>query len=204
MVFGGDYVDSFDCFYCNKHTQAIQIRMESDEGLFYQIVECSNEKCNRKMLFVHKQTRNPGRVSVVVILKLIHQYPNADEKVDASIPEDIRESYVQGIRCLNADAPLGAVTCFRRALQQICKDKGATATGLKNQIDEIIPAPYKELTTEIREWGNLGAHPDDVILEVTKEDAVEIRDFIKSVFEIIYIVPEKVKERKNKRTSGTT
>ena len=82
--------------------------------------------------------------------------------------------------------PLGAVTCFRRALQQICKDKGATVTGLKNQIEEIIPKPYTDLTTEIREWGNLGAHPDDVILEVTKEDAVEIRDFIHNVFGIIY------------------
>jgi len=204
MVWAGDYVESYDCFYCNKHTQAIQLRFDDDEDLFYQLVQCSNEKCSRCMLFIHRRVGTAGRMGMVIKLELIHQYPNADEKVDDSVPEDIQESYVQGIRCLNADAPLGAVTCFRRALQQICKDEGATATGLKNQIEEIIPEPYKDLTTEIREWGNLGAHPDDVIMEVKKEDAVEIRDFIQNVFGIIYIMPNKVEERKQKRTSSTT
>ena len=196
--FSGDYKTSFTCPKCEIHGKANDVSMIMDSNnIWFRLVQCSNDDCKSKTSLVYQSDSDAS--SAFHRLTLIHKFPNSDETVDSSIPPEISESYIQGIRALNAGSPLGAVTCFRRALQQICKNKNTTKSGLKAQLEEVIPAPYKELVTEIREWGNIGAHPDADIPNVSQEDVVEIRDFTKNVFDILYITPAKVNARKQKR-----
>jgi len=102
---------------------------------------------------------------------------------------------------LNIGSYKSAVLMFRRALQQICKHKNTTKNKLDDQIDEVLPDTIKELSHEIRKWGNIGGHPDDLIEDVDKSDAIEIKDLLDSAFEIIYITPWRIEQRKNKRTT---
>lgn len=199
MPLTGDFVTRYRCPYCEVDTPAQTIHTSSDNlGSFFHMTKCMNVKCKKDTVFVYEGPTG-GIPASDVSVKLIHQFPTKEGTTHESIPDDIAESYKQGTRCINANAPIGAVTCFRRSLQQICKNKNTTKNKLDDQIDEVMPDSLKDVAHEIRLWGNFGAHPDDFITDVTKDDAEEIKDFIDSVFETVYITPHRVQERKNKR-----
>jgi len=199
MPLTGDFVTRYQCPYCEVDTPTQEVYTRSDNlGSFFHLVKCMNVNCKKETIFVYEGASVPMSVTDIPV-KLIHQFPTKEGTTHESIPDDIAESYKQGVRCLNANAPIGAVTCFRRSLQQICKNKNTTKKDLNDQIDEVIPVPLKDIAHEIRLWGNFGAHPDDFIKNVTKDDAEEIKDFIDSIFETVYITPHRVQERKNKR-----
>ena len=109
---------------------------------------------------------------------------------------------MEGTRCLDANAPNGAVAMFRRALQQICVRLGAVPTD--NLIDQIkiLPSDVKPTATEIREWGNLGVHEDNSgkILDVKKPEAEAVKQFIERVFLVIFQHPAQLKKLQQKRS----
>ena len=62
---------------------------------------------------------------------------------------------------------------FRRSLQQICIQKGANKEArLEDQI-KVLPMEIRPSATQLRKWGNLGAHEDKngVIESVKIKDA---------------------------------
>ena len=111
--------------------------------------------------------------------------------------------YLQGVRCVNANAPDGAMTCFRKCLQKICLSKGADPTKkLWVQIDEALQGRVVAISTEIREWGNIGAHDDDVIAEPTLEQARKVQGFLDIVFQDEYVIPAKIASSEQERTGN--
>ena len=202
MPLSKDFVTRFKCPYCDADTPSTSYYELGDgKGRYFHLAKCMNEDCERYVIFAYEGPTGfisiPGNRDVPVTL--IHQFPTKEGTTHQSIPPDIAESYKQGVRCFHANAPIGAVTCFRRALQQICKNQGTTKKELNDQIDEVIPDPLKDIAHEIRSWGNFGAHPDLLITNVTNNDAEEMKDFIDSVFDTMYVTPYKVQERKKKR-----
>jgi len=205
MPLSGDFVTRFKCPYCDADTPStILYQIGDGQGRFFHLARCMNQGCERYVFFVYEGDTGyvsiPGNQNISV--NLIHQFPTKEGTTHQSIPQDIAESYKQGVRCFHANAPIGAVTCFRRALQQICKDQDTTKEKLNDQIDEVIPDPLKDIAHEIRSWGNFGAHPDLLITDVTNGDAEEMKDFIDSVFDTMYVTPHRVQERKNRRQSN--
>jgi len=53
-------------------------------------------------------------------------YPVSMPELSKDVPPNISKTYEEGVICLNSNAPHGAVAVFRRTLQKICIDKGAT------------------------------------------------------------------------------
>ncbi len=191
-------VTHFTCSYCGVLSQFNPNAQHYSQidSRFYEISQCQNQSCKKFMVFVY-DTQGMGSQSATYT-KIFH-YPTSLITVDQSVPADIANSYIQGVDCLNVNAPIGSITCFRRALQQVCKEKGAKKQDLNEQIDEILPTYLREQAHEIRLWGNIGAHPDKLIKDVKKEDAEEIKDLLDSIFEALYITPNKVQQRRNKR-----
>ena len=204
MPFVGDYVNNFICPYCECKTPISIVSHAGDlAGNFFHIGKCQNVECQKYIVFVYESTHNftEGiRNAVNYDLKLVHHYPTKEGNTHESVDVDVAESYKEGVRDLNIGSYKSAVLMFRRALQQICKHKNTTKQKLNEQIDEVLLDSIKELAHEIRQWGNIGGHPDDIIDDVDKPDAIEIKDLLDSAFEMIYITPWKINQRRTKRT----
>ena len=131
-------------------------------------------------------------------LKLKFVYPFHIPKVHKDAPEKARKAYEEGVICLNVNANNAAVTMFRKALQIVCIDKGAkTNENLVNQI-KILPKDLEQHATELREWGNIGAH-DKNIENAELEDAKMMKKFLETVFSRLYEESAELEESKKKR-----
>lgn len=137
-------------------------------------------------------------------LELVYRYPTNDAITYDSVSPDVKNSYLEAVRCLNIGASNAAVTMFRRTLQQICKEKGATKRDLRDQIDEIIVPELKDEAHELRLWGNLGAHPDEIVPSVELEDAIQLQEFIDKFLYAFYEYPSKIKKVQDKRKNEPT
>jgi len=116
-----------------------------------------------------------------------------------SIDENAKNSYLEGIQCMDVGANHAAVLMFRRALQDVCIEQNTTEDKLNNQIDEVFPDRMKDAAHEIRLWGNFGAHPDKIIQIVQEEDSIQMKELLDLIFQDIYIMPFKINEAKQKR-----
>ena len=94
----------------------------------------------------------------------------------------------------------------RRAIQASSKDFEAAGDKLIHQIDDLakkgkITEPLKDMAHQIRKIGNDGAHPDDDLLkEVTANDAAEIVEFVREYLAHVYIMPRKLKDMKKRKS----
>jgi hypothetical protein len=130
-----------------------------------------------------------------------------------AVPEKVREDFAEGKRCYYAGAYKGAVTMFRRALQNLVVDQVEQKTipeatkGLKlvKQIDALaehgqITATLQKSAHEIRHFGNFGAHPqDDELDDTTREDADSIENLLENIIVAIYITPFNTERLRRKR-----
>jgi len=192
--------NSIFCPYCHEHTNlTIQAKhtVQSDNSnilLQYQIGECNG--CGKCVLILRPTTSSSTTSSAHILMVYPNPLPSA---VSHTVPENISTDISEARLCLSIGAFRGAATLARRALQVICKEKGAKKDKLADQIDElfvknIITDEIKKWAHEIRYVGNDAAHPNDEI--VSREDAEEILDLLDSMCEILYVAPAKAEKRR--------
>ena len=178
------------CPHCNaSHVQANQrFRDQFKAGVdnvLWDVVRCQNPTCTKLVLAVL------GASGVQKI------YPSANFELDESIniAAEIREDFQEAGNCLGADCYKASMVMSRRALQRCLKENGCTQRNLVNAIDHalehnILRPAFRPIAEEIREYGNLGAHPDDEQLSnVTRENAQQILDFVRLIIHDFYEVP---------------
>ncbi|MEH0981823.1 DUF4145 domain-containing protein [Micromonospora sp. CPCC 205556] len=128
-------------------------------------------------------------------------------QLDPSIPKAVADAYGEGLRCLAAGAPHGAVAVLRTALAYVVKDKGSDAAkakkSLKDQVTQLVrdgglPASLADWATHIREMGNAGAHPD-IFGDVDLDEARDLADLTRQLLEVIYVVPSKIERARAAR-----
>ena len=122
-----------------------------------------------------------------------------------TISDSFEKSFVEGVKCLNVGAPFASVVMFRKCLQIIAEDKGATKGNLKEKLESLsasgtLTSTLESISTVIREVGNDGAHPNE--FEPSIDDAKDILDFLQLLIYQIYILPEKVEKLSARRTSS--
>ncbi|ASJ16724.1 hypothetical protein A3L04_06380 [Thermococcus chitonophagus] len=113
-------------------------------------------------------------------------------------PEEVFHDYVEAIKAYNVGAYRASVAMARRALQQALIDKGASKKKtLHQQIEELferglLDKATKSLADSVRYFGNYGAHPqDDMLAQVTKEDAKLVLDVLRKILCILYQAKDK-------------
>ncbi len=93
----------------------------------------------------------------------------------------------------------------RRVLQRCLKEQGCDQRKLVNAIDaamkqNILRTPFHPIATEIREYGNLGAHPDDdQLANATRGNAQQILEFARLLIHDFYEVPAAASKLKRNR-----
>ncbi|HEY6746067.1 MAG TPA: hypothetical protein VI357_10155 [Mycobacteriales bacterium] len=72
--------------------------------------------------------------------------PGATKASDASVPTNVAASHAEGVRCLSADAPHGAVALLRTPLAYIVQDRGSAAAQAKKTLNDAIKQMVAEST----------------------------------------------------------
>ena len=127
----------------------------SDERTTSVFAVCDN--CYRNLLLFFEEMELKDQI----LGKIYGTYPVISKITKPNgVSDSIWEDYVEGVICLSANAPKGAVTLFRRATQNLVLELGANKDlKLYAQIKElkdkgIISDHLSDIATELRLWGN--------------------------------------------------
>ena len=178
------------CPHCGtSHVESViqlnQLLDPSDASSSWIVVRCQNPRCNRLVLVSEDQG----------IIRWI--YPPASFDIDPSIQidQEIRDDFRESGLCLAAGCYKASMVMSRRVLQRCLKEQGCTQRQLVDAIDYavkegILRKPFHKIATEIRQYGNLGAHPDDEQLaNVNEKNAKQVLDFVRLLIHDFYEVP---------------
>jgi hypothetical protein len=167
-------------------------------------VSCGNnmvlmtyDNCSNCILFEDWGEASEGHTSRIV-------YPQVRSNAASDYPEAVRENYVEAQRSLFVQNYKSCVVMTRIALQAATRDKQAKGKNLRDEIDNlaathVIPDALRDWAHEIRDGGNLVAHPEPD-KRVEKEDAEELLSLTESILEYLYVVPahvERCRQRRN-------
>ncbi|MDP3785372.1 MAG: DUF4145 domain-containing protein [bacterium] len=214
---GSKIISDTPCPHCNKQSTYEQITYKDDyvreKTLVYD--EMGAYFPHTVRIYIYKcEFCNHFRIVGVRIKDsyqnlTVFEYPLPGfSKIDrAKINQPvILENLDEGMRCLTANAPKGAIVNFRRALQAAVLILGGEGEDLFSQIDnlygkEIIRSKTKEIAHKVRAFGNLGAHPYEIkfnesglesFSELTLDDAVQAAEMLILFLEDAFIFSSKL------------
>lgn len=172
------------------------------------LLECSG--CHDRVVVVEDQYvggvryGNSGGES----WKGIHWWPTPGmASFGAEVPSNVAEAYGEGLRCLSASAPNGAVAMFRTAMTWIVDDKGSVAAKGKGDLKEKVKQMVADggLTATIGGWvdhvrfyGNAGVHLD-LFGDVSVVEAKEVARLTETLIDLLYSTPAKIAQRQAER-----
>ena len=167
------------------------------------VVACNNAKCRRVILVTTDRAGTQPR----------RQFPGGRYEIDEHIPvgAEIRSEFREAATCLGAGCYRASLVMSRRALQRILKEQGCPQRNLGGDegalehaiASGILRKPLHALAREIKEYGNLGAHPDDEQLEsADHESAAHVLRFLDLIVGELYEVPDVAQQLTRKRTQG--
>lgn len=140
--------------------------------------------------------------NVAYELRAVYPAGKPDEFVDEAVPNGIASDFREALRCYWIKAFKSAVVMCRRALQASAIALKAKGDRPVDQIDDLakqgkITESLKDFAHEVRLTGNVGAHPDkDGLGDVAETDAEDIIAFTREYFHHVYVMPAKLKARK--------
>ncbi|MFA5838941.1 MAG: DUF4145 domain-containing protein [Candidatus Paceibacterota bacterium] len=219
----GKIISDTPCPHCNKQSTYEELVENKDYirektlvyggddfyfpySVVFTIYQC--EHCDRLRLIVEKERRDQYSSERKTILEF--PFPGFSEIDREKIKYPIiLENLDEGMRCLAANSPKGAIVNFRRALQSAVLILGGKGDTLEKQVDdlykkEIIRSKTKEIAHKVRAFGNLGAHPfeikvsesgeiqQDAFSELTIEDAMQAAKILVLFLEDALIYPSKL------------
>lgn len=119
-------------------------------------------------------------------------YPTARD--NSAVPALVRREVEMARRLKSMDAGMFAL-CIRRVLEAVCIDQKATGDNLYRQLQDLVnrgllPQVLADAATELRRFGNLGAHVGD--REVTQSDLPLLDDLAEATLDYLYRTPAKV------------
>lgn len=189
------------CPHCGvRHVQASprfqEVLYSHDGAVLWHILRCQNAACQRLVLAEITHTGNVQKI-----------YPFVAYQLDttAQVPKEIREDFREAGVCLGAGCFKASLVMSRRVLQRCLHDQGCAQNKLVDAINHalqnnILRKAFHPLAEEIRQYGNLGAHPDDDQLQnASRDSAQHVLDFARLLVHEFYEVPASAALLKSKR-----
>jgi hypothetical protein len=172
------------------------------------ILECSG--CNDRIVVVEDQLvggQRGGRGGTVT-WEGAHWWPTPGaQSLGSSVPPNVADAYGEGVRCLSANAPNGAVAMFRAAMTWIVDDRGSEAAKGKKDLKDKVKQMVAEggLTATLGGWidhvrlyGNAGVHPD-LFGDVSLDEAKDVARLTETLIELLHVTPAKIAQRQAER-----
>jgi hypothetical protein len=181
------------CPHCGTRHVQTQTRfgeaLDSRDGKLVWLIErCQNQSCQR-LILVEKINAPDGAVQQVYPFVSYHLDPKAP--IPTAIAEDFREAGL----CLGASCFKASLVMSRRVLQRCLSEQGCTQNRLVDAIsaaikDGVLRKAFHPVAEEIRQYGNLGAHPDDDQLKnANRESAQQVLEFARLLIHEFYEIP---------------
>ncbi|MGP4069745.1 DUF4145 domain-containing protein [Halobacillus sp. B29] len=122
-------------------------------------------------------------------------FPVEDRLNTSRLPTTVKNAYDSALRVRNIDNTMCMVG-LRRALEKMCKDKGATKGQLHQKINElqqknILPPLMGDISSVLKDIGNMAAHADEV--EFEKRMVNSMFRFTNKILEYVYLLPNELK-----------
>ncbi|MFF5393441.1 DUF4145 domain-containing protein [Streptomyces sp. NPDC013012] len=123
-------------------------------------------------------------------LVLVHPRRSA-QTLDPAAPQEVRDLFSEGTRCQEAGALRAAAAMYRAAVEELCKERGATGRNLKDKIADLahkgVPAEVVRDLDEARTLGNWSLH-DGLAFSYAEVD--DVASLIQEAVFIVYVQPE--------------
>jgi len=189
------------CPHCSvRHVQTEtcfrQPLFARDGRIHWAVERCQNPTCLRLVLV---QLTNTDEIQNV--------YPFAKFELEstATIPQDVREDFREAGICLGSGCYRASLVMSRRVLQRCLKAQGCNQPKLVNAIEHavstgILRKAFHQLAEEIRQYGNLGAHPDeDQLANANRDSAHQVLEFARLLIHEFYELPATAAQLKQRR-----
>jgi hypothetical protein len=114
-------------------------------------------------------------------------------------PEEIGRYWLQAKRNLKDENWDAASLMARSALQLALRDHKAQGKTLKKEVEDlaskgILPPIMKDWSDNVRELGNVSAHPKPGQPATDPKDAKDVVEFLDFLLEYLYTLPHRIKE----------
>lgn len=193
------------CPHCNVRHVYTSFHYSSalhaqNNSVQWSLVRCQNTTC-QGLVLVELNDGVIGRV-----------YPFVAHDLDraAELPMEVRDDFWEAAMCLGAGCYKASLVMSRRVLQRCLKTQGCTQHNLVDAIKHavesgILRSAFHAVANEIREYGNLGAHPDDDQLQnASRESAQQVLEFTRLLIHEVYEVPLAAARLRRNREAPTT
>ncbi len=126
-------------------------------------------------------------------------YPFTERVFDLMLPENISKAYASARKVKDSDNII-CLMALRRTLEMVCKDNGATKGQLHHKLNElkqreVLPPLIGDISTLIKDVGNMAAHGDDV--EFDNLLASNMFSLTNRILEYVYILPHDIERTRS-------
>jgi hypothetical protein len=191
------------CPQCGvRHVQTAQLFAQQvkagDAKAFWFVLRCQNAACQRLVLV----ESDP----VAQIASSVFPFVNAGLAGAVTVPQALRDDFHEAAVSLSAGCFKASLVMSRRVLQRCLADQGCAQNKLVDAINAaiangVLRKAFHPLAEEIRQYGNLGAHPDDDNLTTAdREAAQQVLEFARLLIHEFYELPATATALKLKRT----
>lgn len=194
------------CWYCDEARifaiDYTHIIFDDSPPSEYTFAHC--EKCNHPSIFVREDMGDGFEMD-----SYYRTYPPQDRHLGFLMPDIVRQSYEEAVRCETSKTWIACVVMVGRTLEAVCKEFEPNSRtifdGLRSLHSKgIISQELLEWSNELRVLRNLGAHATNAKVEYS--DAKEALDFLQAILEILYDLRPKFEafKQRRKKTKDTT
>ncbi len=189
----------YNCWHCeeprNFAITATQVLPDEGPPEEYSFAIC--ETCHHPAVFYREDMGDGFENDAYYRL-----YPPHDRHIGYILPDLVRESYEDAVRCENAKLWTPAAVMVGRALEAVCREYAPGEKSIHKglQVMEANGLISKELlqwADQLRLLRNMGAHPS--AQRLTREDATEGIDFLQAILEIMYDLRPRFEKMKLRR-----
>jgi hypothetical protein len=131
-------------------------------------------------------------------------YPKSED-LPQSVPKAISNIYRKAVKLRKAN-PDAFATQIRRAVEALCKDRGATrGKDLEKKLHQLkdmgeIPERLAEVTHMLRLLGNIGAHETAKVIEPSQVNTID--KLFRLLVDYVYVVPNELQTFNNSRKAS--
>jgi hypothetical protein len=131
-------------------------------------------------------------------------WPEQEAPLPHHVPQSIRDSHDEALRCRSVQAYTGAALLARRGVEAICAEhghrKGMLGPKLKALLDEgVIDGRLYDWSSVVQDIGNSGAH--DVEEPLSGEDADDAIAFFEALVNYLYTFQRRYKQYKRRKAA---
>lgn len=119
-------------------------------------------------------------------------------------PDEVQRYWIQAQRNLQDENWDAAALMARSALQVALRNNKAQGRTLKSEIEDlaskgILPPLMKDWSDNVRDLGNVSAHPQPGQPPTSSEDARDIVKFLNFLLEYLYTLPQRINDYRSRR-----